>query len=220
MYVVQTVCMTTGRRGDVATKAPKSAAVAARAVETRAALVDTARRLFTEKGYFATKTEEIVAEAGVGTRGALYHHFEDKRALFLAVFEQVEDDLLAGSAGLEIAGSAVDLLRAASRQFIESSMAAHVQRILLIEGPAVLGWEQWRKLEESYGLGALRGLLEAIAAEGHLRADLVDVLAHMFLASLDEAALFIAHSDDQEAARDQAIAGIEQLINGLTASRD
>lgn len=202
----------------MATKAPKSAAVAMRAVETRAALVNAARRLFAEKGYMATKTEEIVAAAGVGTRGALYHHFEDKRALFLAVFEQVEDDLLADSAELDFTGSAVDMLRAASRQFLESSMVPHVQRILLIEGPAVLGWDQWRKLEESYGLGALRGLLGAIAAEGNIRPDLVDVLAHMVLASLDEAALYIAHADDQPAARDQAIAGIEQLINGLTGS--
>ncbi|MSX57114.1 MAG: TetR family transcriptional regulator, partial [Actinobacteria bacterium] len=84
----------------MSTSQPRSRQVAERAEATRAALISVARRLFVEKGYFDTGTEEIVQEAAV-TRGALYHHFADKKALFLAVFEAVEDDLLANAGGID-----------------------------------------------------------------------------------------------------------------------
>ena len=76
----------------------RSSAIADRAQATRNALIFAARELFVEKGYFSTGTEEIVAAAGAGTRGALYHHFADKRALFVAVFESVEEDLAVAAA--------------------------------------------------------------------------------------------------------------------------
>ncbi|WP_261570017.1 TetR/AcrR family transcriptional regulator [Frankia gtarii] len=190
--------------------------VAERAEATREALIATARRLFVHKGYFATGTEEIVAAAGVGTRGALYHHFADKRALFLAVFERVEEDLLASAGGADTTGDALTLLRGGLLGFLNASLTPEVQRILLIDGPAVLGWQQWRATEKRYGLGAIRALLERAVAEGSLSAQPLDALAHILLAAVDEAALFIAGADDPPAAREQAVTAVERLLAGLT----
>ncbi len=192
--------------------------VAERAEATREALIATARRLFALKGYFATGTEEIVAAAGVGTRGALYHHFADKRALFLAVFERVEEDLLASAGGADTTGDALTLLRGGLLGFLNASLTPEVQRVLLIDGPAVLGWQEWRATEKRYGLGAIRALLERAVAEGSLSAQPLDALAHILLAAVDEAALFIASADDPPAGKEQAVTAVERLLTGLTTS--
>ncbi len=184
---------------------------------TRAALIAAARRLFVEKGYFETGTEEIVAASGVGTRGALYHHFGDKRELFQAVFEQVEEGLLAAAGGADVAGDALDRLRSGLLRFLDASLTPEVQRILLIDGPAVLGWQTWRQLEGRYGVGAIHGLLERAVLDGSLPAQPLIVLAHVLLAAVDEAALVIANSSDPIEAREQGVAAIGQLLAGLGA---
>lgn len=195
---------------------------AAQAAATRAALVDAARRLFVEKGYHATGTEEVVAEAGVGTRGALYHHFADKQALFEAAFIAVEEDLVMEAAKnlADPADGALNQLRQGLIGFLDASLTPHVQRILLIDGPAVLGWLRWRELESRYGLGAIRAMLERAVGEGDLAAGQpVDALAHVLLAAADETALFIANAPDQRAARDQGVQALNALLDGLRANR-
>lgn len=182
---------------------------------TRAALIAAARRLFVEKGYFETGTEEIVAASGVGTRGALYHHFGEKRALFQAVFEEVEEGLLAAAGGADESTDALGRLRTGLLRFLDASLTPEVQRILLIDGPAVLGWQTWRQLEGRYGVGAIHGLLERAVLDGSLPAQPLIVLAHVLLAAVDEAALVIANSPDPIAAREQGIAAISQLLAGL-----
>jgi AcrR family transcriptional regulator len=192
----------------------RAALVAERAEATRAAFITAARRLFVEKGYFATATEEIVAAAGVGTRGALYHHFADKQALFVAVFEQVEGDLLtAAETGGD--GDALTRLRHGLLAFLDASPAPEVQRILLIDGPAVLGWREWRAIERRYGLGAIQAILELAVAEGTLPDQPLDAIAHVLLGATNEAALFIASADDPAAAKIQAIAAMDRLLRGL-----
>lgn len=197
----------------MSTGQPRSRQIAERAEATRSTLVSVARRLFVEKGYFDTGTEEIVQEAAV-TRGALYHHFADKKALFLAVFEAVEDDLLA-SAGAGADGDSFTRLRNGLIGFLDASLTPEVQRVLLIDGPAVLGWPEWRALEAKYGLGAIRELLTAAIAEGSMRDQPTDALAHILLASVDEAALFIANASDPLAARDLAVSAMDSLLGGL-----
>jgi AcrR family transcriptional regulator len=196
----------------------RAALVAERAEATREALIAAARRLFVEKGYFATGTEEIVTAAGAGTRGALYHHFADKRALFLAVFERVEEDLIAAAGQVGTTGDALTRLRTGLLGFLDASLTPEVQRIMLIDGPAVLGWQEWRATEERYGLGAIRALMELAITEGTLPAQPLDALAHVLLAAIDEAALFIASADDPPAARDQAVAAVDRLLAGLKAT--
>ena len=193
---------------------------AAQAEATRAALVTAARRLFVEKGYHRTGTEEVVADAGVGTRGALYHHFADKRALFEAAFTAVEEDLVIEAAKnlADPAHGALNQLRQGLIGFLDASLTPHVQRILLIDGPAVLGWVRWRELESLYGLGAIRAMLERAAEEGDLTPNQpIDALAHLLLAAADEAALFIANAPDQHAARDQGVQALNALLDGLRA---
>jgi AcrR family transcriptional regulator len=198
----------------------RAADVAARAEATREALLQAARALFVARGYHATGTEEIVAAAAVGTRGALYHHFADKKALFRAVFERVEEDLLAAAAERPRGSGALETLRTGLLAFLDASLTPEVQRVLLIDGPAVLGWQEWRALEERYGLGAIRALLEAAVAEGVLPAQPLAALAHVLLAAVDEAALFIANAEDPLAARAEAVAVVGALLDGLlTAAR-
>jgi AcrR family transcriptional regulator len=194
----------------------RSALVAERAETTRAALVASARRLFVERGYFDTGTEDIVRDASV-TRGALYHHFADKKALFEAVFVAVEDDLVAAAGETPPAADALGRLRSGLLGFLDASLTPEVQRVLLIDGPAVLGWQRWRELEAHYGLGAIRHLLTAAIAEGTLTQRPVDPLAHVLLAAIDEAALYIANADDQPAARDDAVATMQSILDGLVA---
>ncbi len=194
---------------------------AAQAEATRAALVDAARRLFVEKGYHQTGTEEVVAVAGVGTRGALYHHFADKQALFEAAFIAVEQDLVVEAAKnlADPADGALNQLRQGLIGFLDASLTPHVQRILLIDGPAVLGWVKWRELESLYGLGAIRAMLERAVEEGDLAAGQpVDALAHVLLAAADETALFIANAPDQHAARDQGVRALNAVLDGLRAT--
>jgi AcrR family transcriptional regulator len=191
---------------------------AQQAQETRAALVAAARRLFAEKGYHATGTPELVAAAGV-TRGALYHHFADKEALFEAVFRQVEGELVDSAADsvrnqpdpwrqLQDGGQAFLKLVAANRD---------MQRILLIDGPAVLGWRRWRELDTGTTLGLMTVSFTGLIEAGTIAAQPVEPLAHLVLAALNEAALVIAHSHDPEAARAEVGPALAYLIEGLKA---
>ncbi len=211
--------MATGQASDRQPRPLASAAVAERAESTRKALVVAARRLFVERGYHRTSTEEIVALAGVGPRGALYHHFADKRALFVAVFEAVEQDLVA-AAGASLADdlSPLELLRAGLIGFLDASLTPEVQRVLLIDGPAVLGWQEWRAIEARYGLGGIQGMLELAMADGSLPPQPCAALAHILLAATDEAALYIVNADDPLAARGQSVTALDNLLRGLSGA--
>jgi AcrR family transcriptional regulator len=192
---------------------------AQRGEATRSALVAAARELFVTKGYFATGTEEIVAKAKVGTRGALYHHFADKQALFRAVFEAVEEDLLARAnptdTARDTAPDAWDQIVAGLQAFLTAALEPEVQRIILVDGPAVLGWNDWRALEARYGITIIEGALQVAMDQGTIRTQPRRELAHLILAAVDEAALLIAHSDDPEAARRNASEALGQLLEGL-----
>jgi AcrR family transcriptional regulator len=189
-----------------------------RSEATRAALIGAARRLFVEKGYYATGTEEIVAAAGVGTRGALYHHFADKRSLFQAVFEAVEGDLLAAAGTTSEPTGAFAQLRAGLLGFLGAAATSReVQQVLLVDGPSVLGWQQWRALEEHYGLGAIRALLDQALAEGVITPQPIEALAHILLAAVDEAALYIANSPHPATAQNEAVAVMGKLLTGISS---
>src|SRR3954467_8405259 len=123
---------------------------------TREALIDAALALFTERGYAGVGTEEIVARAKV-TRGALYHHFTDKRALFRAVFERVEGDLMERiGATMEVADDPWDLMVKGMTSFLDACEEPAVKQISLTDAPAVLGWEEWRGIATYSRLGLTR----------------------------------------------------------------
>ena len=188
---------------------------AAQAEATRAKLIKTARDLFARRGYAGVGTEEIVRRAKV-TRGALYHHFDDKRDLFRAVHEQVEEELVA-AIGAEIAGveDARELLQAGVRSFLDACTDPALAQISLIDAPSVLGWAEWREIDARYGMGLVKVGLELAMQQRVLERQDPDPLAHLLLASLGEAALLIAYADDPRAARSQVEAPVMTLLAGL-----
>jgi AcrR family transcriptional regulator len=182
---------------------------------TRTQLIDVATRLFAERGYEGTSIEAVLEEAGV-SRGALYHHFASKEGLFEAVFSAVEDRI-GEEVVLAAAGSAdaVAVLRAGCLAWVQLAGDPVVQRIVLIDAPAVLGWERWRELENQHALGLLKGVLEGVAEAGRLPPDLVDTFAHVLLASVNEIALLIARSDDSRSALRMGERAVDELLSRL-----
>ena len=192
---------------------------AERSEATRARLIAAARRLFARRGYADVGTEEIVRRAKV-TRGALYHHFEDKRDLFRAVHEQVEAELTETiAAQLAAAGTEdpIEVLIGGMRTFLDACTDPEVQQIALMDAPAVLGWAEWRRVEEQYGLGLVTAALEMAIEAGSLPRQPVRPLAHVLLAAMSEAGMLIAMSDDAGVARDEVESALIALLEGLRA---
>ena len=189
-----------------------------RSEATRAALVAAARPLFADRGFAGVGTEEIVRAAGV-TRGALYHQFRDKRELFAAVFEQLEGELaqLVGEAA--VASGATEplaALRVGTNAWLDACTEPEVQRIVLLDGPAVLGTERAREIGLRHSVGLVEAALQAAVDAGQLAPQPVRGLAHILIGAVDEAALYVATSDDQIAARAEVSAVLDRLLNTLS----
>ena len=180
---------------------------------TREKLERVARRLFGARGFDAVSSEELVAAARV-TRGALYHHYDGKAGLFASTVEAVMRELhgrLVKAAGSS--GDPVIQLERGVDAFLRACTEPATQRILLIDGPSVLGWPAWREMDAKYGLGLLKQALAATVRSGRLRSQDPDVLAHLLLGAMTEAAMVIARSDAPEKARaasERAIASVIQ----------
>jgi AcrR family transcriptional regulator len=188
-----------------------------RTAATRAVLTDAARKLFADKGFNAVPTQAIVEAAGV-TRGALYHQFDDKAALFAAVYEEVEKELVADVAERIVAAAPsgpVEAMRMGARLFLELCTKADVQRIVLIDAPAVLGWEQWRAVGIKYGLGVIEAMLAQAIAENAIPKQPVRPTAHVLMGALDEAALYISRADNPGEARTQMLAVCDRILAGI-----
>src|SRR5919107_2756270 len=160
---------------------------------TRAALIAAARELFAARGYAAVGTEEIVRRAGV-TRGALYHHFADKHDLFRAVYERVEQELTERIVTeVPLAGEdPIRVLRDGTATFLDACLDPEVERIALLDAPAVLGYEAWREISERHGLGLIQAALQSAVDTGSIPAQPVRPLARVLLGAPDEAALYLA----------------------------
>jgi AcrR family transcriptional regulator len=186
----------------------------ARGEATRGQLVAIATRMFAEYGYEDTSIEAVLREAGV-SRGSLYHHFASKEALFEAAAEAVETSV--GEQAIALAGRLEDpvaMLRSGFLAWVRLAGDPVVRRILLIDAPAVMGWERWRAMEEHHALGLIRVTLQVIADQGKLRPELVGMLAHVLLASVNEVALVVARADDdgKEAAMREGAEVIDELL--------
>ena len=189
----------------------------AEAQATRDALIRAALELFTKRGYAGVGTEEIVARAKV-TRGALYHHFTDKRDLFRAVFERVEGELMARiGTRMEATDDPWGLMLAGMRSFLDACEEPAVKQIALTDAPSVLGWQEWREIDNRHGLGLTRAALQGAVNAGVLRPIAVEPMAHLFVAALSEAAFVIAYSDQPRMARAEVEEALIQLIEGLRA---
>ncbi len=192
---------------------------AERSESTRTALIAAARPLFAEHGYAAVGTEQIVRAAGL-TRGALYHHFADKRDLFEAVYEAVEADLAARIATGAFEANAeapLEALRAGAEMFLRACTEPEAQQIALLDGPSVLGWDRWREIGAAHGLGLIEATLQAAIDAGEIRAQPVRPLAHVLLGALDEAAMLVGRAQDPEGMRAEVAHTLDSLLAALAA---
>ena len=203
---------------DVTGEAKPRRSQADRSATTRDALIRAARPLFAEHGFAGVATETIVSAAGV-TRGAMYHQFADKTELFAAVFEAVEVEVTNRLATDFFAAGETDvvmLMQLGVGAWLDICAEPEIQRIVLIEAPAVLGWVRWREIGQRYGLGLVQGMLEGAIAAGRVPEQPVTPLAHLLMGSLDEAALYIAQSGDPVRAREEMQTVLDNILTGIT----
>jgi len=178
-------------------------------------LVRVGREVFAQQGFAQASTEEIVQRAGL-TRGALYHHFSGKEGLFRAVLEDVQQDIahrVAEAAGRTTAPW--EQLLDGCRAFLTASLDPHIQQIVLIDAPAVLGWELWRRLDAEHSMKLLEDALGALVEAGQIEPLPVDALTHLLSGAMNEAALWIARSDRREQALTDAILTLDYLLESL-----
>ncbi len=182
---------------------------------TRDRILVAARSHFGTQGYEATAIGAILESAGVA-RGALYHHFSSKDALFAAVLDQVLAELAASVRRSARAGAdPAENLKIGARTWLQLALDPAVQRIVLRDAPAVVGWTRWRTLDDAHTLGATKAALRQLAKAGRLPAEATDTLAHLVLAAVGETALLIARADDPAAALPGGQVALEILLDRL-----
>jgi AcrR family transcriptional regulator len=191
---------------------------AQRRAATRRALLDAARSVFAEKGYHGAAAEEIVRRAGL-TRGALYHHFEDKKDLFRVVVDEMEGEIDERIEEAQRAHSGLpEAVMAGYRVFLDAALDPQMRRTFFLDGPSVLGWE-WHEIDARHAVGKVEEGLESLIAEGLMEPQPVRPLARLVNGALLEAAFFVASSEDLEAARDEVWGAMERLLGGLMNRR-
>jgi AcrR family transcriptional regulator len=186
---------------------------AAQGEATQKMLRREARKLFARKGYTAANTNELVERAKV-TKGALYHHFANKRELYHAVVEDMEQELVEH---IEAAGAGREpweRLRAMCRAYLDACRDPALARMLVLEAPVVLGWKAWCNLEQKYEVAAFaRCLNDAGALQ-----EPAEPLAQVILGALTTGARVIATAADPGGARAEVQKTIDRLIAGLRST--
>lgn len=186
-----------------------------RGLATRKQIVDTAKALLAKNGYEGMSIEDLLEHCNI-SRGALYHHFDTKEALFEAVLELVEEEvaqaLAKASSGFE---DPVDALRAGCEAWFSLASEPVVRQIVLTDALPVVGWAKWREIDGRHGFGRLKAALTLAAARGRMRTDLVDTFAHILLASMIELGFLIARATDRSAATKTARTALGLLLDGL-----
>jgi AcrR family transcriptional regulator len=182
---------------------------------TRRALLGAGRDLFAERGFAGAGQEDIVERAGV-TRGALAHHFGTKLGLFRAVLESIQVELAEHIATAAMLGDEPNAqLRLGCMAFLDSALDPAVRRIVLLDAPAVLGWQAWREMDNAHGLGLVSEALVHCMDAGDMPRRPVQPLAHILLAALNEAAMLVANADDPVATRVIVGHEVEHLLSSL-----
>jgi AcrR family transcriptional regulator len=183
---------------------------------TRHLIASTARTLFAEQGYEAVSTEAVRRACGI-SRGALFHHFPTKEAMFTAVLEAVEESVATHM--LTAAGTAsnpLDALRAGCAAWLNlAACDPGVRQIVLTDAPAVVGWRAWREIDGAHGLGLLRRALAAAAEHGRVPADRVELYAQGLLALLIEMALLVASNPADEQVVQSGLHFVELVVSRI-----
>jgi AcrR family transcriptional regulator len=186
---------------------------------TKQALVDSATDLFTKNGYAGTSLDAIVKRARV-TKGALYHHFSGKQALFEAGFNQVEAKAMAQlKKAIDGEGSPWERALEGVQEYIKVCLDPAYQRLVIREAPVVMGIERWREAEEHFSFGIVRNVLEQLIEAGELGDIPVEVTARMMFASLSAGANIIAEASDPKKASAEVFTALIHMIEGIRRDR-
>ncbi|MCV7176558.1 TetR/AcrR family transcriptional regulator [Mycolicibacterium sphagni] len=194
---------------------------AQRSATTRDALRMAARELWGERGYAEVGTPEITQKAGV-TRGAMYHQYADKAALFLDVVEAVEADVMARLAAATLdrqPATPAAALHAAVDAWLDISAEQEIRQLILLDAPNVLGWDGFRDIAERYSLGMTEQLLQAAIDAGELAPQPVRPLAHILIGALDAASMAIANAADPVTMGTEVRNALHGIVNGMLAGR-
>jgi AcrR family transcriptional regulator len=192
---------------------------AERAADTREALIAAARPLFASPGFADVSLETIVSAAGV-TRGALYHHFADKIGLFAAVFERIEAEMATRMGEIVATAKLTDpleIMRLSAAFWLDACADHEVQRIVITDAPAVLGWARWSEIGQRYNVGLVTALLTDAVQSGRIQDQPVEMTAHALLGAMREATLYLTRAQDHDRARQEAGAVMNRLIDALGA---
>ena len=191
--------------------------------DRRAATVGTilaeARRLFTERGFEAASIDDIAEAAGVA-KGAVYHHFASKEAVFQRVLEDVQAQIASTPVPAEAPQSkhAADQIAAATLRYLLAASEPANRRVLLIDGPAVIGWRRWREIDDRFfGAGArlaMKWLLGPTASDQE-----IDAMTHLMMGAVMEAALVCATADDPRRTAQDLSDALGRMLGGLAANR-
>jgi AcrR family transcriptional regulator len=181
-------------------------------------LVDSAIELMTKRGYAGTSLDEIAKRARV-TKGALYHHFSGKQALFEAAFEAVETNVMRRLTEIVDSGAeAWDTAMKGVRAYIKFCLEPTYQRIVLHEGPVVMGVERWREAEDHFSFGVVRASVESLMAAGVVAKGPIEATARLLFGALSSGGLFIAAAADQKKASAEVITVVENMLGSLRAA--
>ncbi|MCR8631342.1 TetR/AcrR family transcriptional regulator [Paenibacillus radicis (ex Xue et al. 2023)] len=183
--------------------------------ETINKIIDVARSYFTKHGYADSTLEDIANEAEL-TRGSIYHHFRNKKGLFHVVLESVQKEV-AERIETEAAKSddVWEQLLLGCRAFVAAAVEPQNKRVMLIDGPAVLGWETWRMMDEHNSMRLLRGQLQMMEQQGCLKPVSVDAMTHCLSGSLNESALWIAQMPDYQQSLEATMRVISHMLTGF-----
>jgi AcrR family transcriptional regulator len=186
-----------------------------RSSSTIAVILTAARKLFATDGFDATSIDAIAAKAGVA-KGAVYHHFASKEDIFIQVLEETQAQIAAmpvPAAARRIADP-MDAIAAGVLRYLNAATEPGIKRILLIDGPAVIGWRKWREIDDRFfGAGAKAALAYAVGKDVPARE--IDALTHMVMGAVMEAALVCASAPDAKKAARELTAALRRMLEGL-----
>ncbi len=182
--------------------------------------MDSAVELFTKRGYAGTSLDEVAKRARL-TKGALYHHFSGKQALFEAAFDSVENTFMRKLGEIVSApGNPWETAIAGLRAYVRVCLEPSYQRIVIHEAPVVMGWERWREAEEHFSYGLLRSTIEVLVTSGELEQLPVETMSRLLFGALSAGASTIASASDPRKASAEVERTIVRVVEGLRVRTD
>jgi AcrR family transcriptional regulator len=186
-----------------------------RSAATIADILAAARKLFAATGFEATSIDVIAAKAGVA-KGAVYHHFNSKEEIFTRVLEDVQAEIAAlpVPAATRAMADPLDMVAAETLRYLLAATEPSRKRILLIDGPAVIGWRKWREIDDRFfGAGAKAAMTHVLGVGAQPRE--IDAVTHLVMGAVMEACLVCATARDPKKAARELASGLRKMLEGL-----